>query len=284
MRIVLLGPPGSGKGTQAKMVAENYRVPHISTGEILRANVLEKTSIGKKIASTMKSGDLVSDEIVIDAVVAKLRSPESRRGFILDGFPRNIPQAQELDTRLGWVNRPLQLALHFSLDEKILVKRLSGRIVCEDCGAIYNRYFSTTKKRGICDQCESKNLGQRPDDNVQSVGRRLEAYQNETAPLISYYRAQHKLRTLPSDIGMEEMFKLLCEIVDIEIRPLDKKVVPDTLHKVSRHKSSVSVDGVVAVSQSKKAAKKSITKKKAAKKPIMKKTRKKSSTKRAKKR
>ena len=284
MRIVLLGPPGSGKGTQARMVADNYKVPHISTGEILRANVLEKTLIGKKIASTMKAGDLVSDEIVIDAVVAKLRSPESRRGFILDGFPRNIPQAQELDTRLGWVNRTLQLALHFSLDEKILVKRLSGRIVCEDCGAIYNRYFSTTKKRGICDQCESKNLGQRPDDNVQSVGRRLEAYQNETAPLISYYRAQHKLRTLPSDIGMEEMFKLLCEIVDIEIRPLDKKVVPDTLHKVSRHKSSVSVDGVVAVSQPKNLSineidKKTTTKKKVAKKTTTKKKIKKVSSK-----
>ena len=284
MRIVLLGPPGSGKGTQARMVADNYKVPHISTGEILRANVLEKTLIGKKIASTMKAGDLVSDEIVIDAVVAKLRSPESRRGFILDGFPRNIPQAQELDTRLGWVNRPLQLALHFSLDQKILVKRLSGRIVCENCGAIYNRYFSPTKKRGICDQCESKNLGHRTDDNAQSVGRRLEAYEEETAPLISYYKAQHKLRTLPSDVGMKEIFKFFCEIVDIEIRPLDKKVVPDTLHKVSRHKSSVSVDGVVAVSQPKnlsinEIAKKTTTKKKVAKKTTTKKKIKKVSSK-----
>ena len=138
MRIVLLGAPGSGKGTQAKMMAESYKVPHISTGEILRAAVDEKSPLGKKIAGIMKSGDFVSDDIVIDAAVNKLRRPESRRGFILDGFPRNIPQAQELDTRLGWVSRPLQLALHFVLDSNVLGKRITGRVVCGDCGAIYN--------------------------------------------------------------------------------------------------------------------------------------------------
>jgi adenylate kinase len=231
MRIVLLGAPGSGKGTQAKMMAENYKVPHISTGEILRAAVAEKSLLGKKIAGIMKTGDFVSDDIVIDAVVSNLRRPESRRGFILDGFPRNIPQAQELDTRLGWVTRPLQLALHFVLDSNILVKRTTGRVVCRDCGAIYNLHFSRPKKRGICDQCESSSLGQRSDDNEKSVRRRLEAYENETAPLIAYYRAQHKLRTVPAAATVPELFRFLCEVVDVEIRPLEKKVIPDVLHR-----------------------------------------------------
>ena len=247
MRIVLLGPPGSGKGTQAAMIAESYRVPHISTGEILRSAVAEKSPVGKKIANIMKSGDLVSDNIVIDAVVDKLRRPESRRGFLLDGFPRNIPQAQELDTRLGWMSRPLQLALHFSLDSKVLLKRMTGRIICEDCGAIYNRYSAPTKKRGACDYCHSTKLLQRSDDNEQSVRRRLEAYENETAPLISYYRAQHKLRTVPSDGDTQTIFRFLCGVVDTEIRPLDKKVVPDESYVKSRHSSGVTGDGVVTV-------------------------------------
>ena len=243
MRIVLLGAPGSGKGTQAKMMAESYKVPHISTGEILRAAVAEKSPLGKKIAGIMKSGDFVSDDIVIDAVVNKLRRPESRRGFILDGFPRNIPQAQELDTRLGWVTRPLQLALHFVLDSNILVKRTTGRIVCRDCGAIYNLHFSRPEKRGICDQCESSSLGQRSDDNEKSVRRRLEAYENETAPLIAYYRAQHKLRTVPAAATVPELFRFLCEVVDVEIRPLEKKVIPDVLHRKSRSEVVAQIRG-----------------------------------------
>ena len=243
MRIVLLGAPGSGKGTQAKMMAESYKVPHISTGEILRAAVAEKSPLGKKIAGIMKSGDFVSDDIVIDAVVNKLRRSESRRGFILDGFPRNIPQAQELDTRLGWVTRPLQLALHFVLDSNVLVKRIKGRIVCGDCGAIYNQYFSRPEKRGVCDQCESSNLGQRSDDNEKSVRRRLEAYENETAPLITYYRAQHKLRTVPADATAPEIFRFLCEVVDVEIRPLEKKVIPDDLHRKSRSEVAAQIRG-----------------------------------------
>ena len=230
MRIVLLGAPGSGKGTQARLISENYKVPHISTGEILRAAVTENSLLGRKIAEVMKSGGFVSDDIVIDAVFEKLRKPESRRGFVLDGFPRNIPQAQELDTRLGWVSRPLQLALHFALDANMLVKRMTGRIICEDCGAIFNRHFSRPKKRGVCDRCDSKNLGQRLDDNEKSVRRRLEVYENETAPVISYYRAQHKLRTVPADSTADVMFRFLCEVVDVEIRPLEKKVIPEVLY------------------------------------------------------
>jgi adenylate kinase len=280
MRIVLLGAPGSGKGTQAKLMAESYKVPQISTGEILRAAVAMKSDLGKKIVAVIEAGKLVSDEIVIDAVAERLRSPESRRGFILDGFPRTIPQAQELDTRLGWVSRPLQLALHFALDKNVLVKRTTGRITCGNCGAVYNKYFFPPAKRGTCDHCGAGNLTRRSDDNVKAIRQRLEAYEKDTAPLISYYKAQHKLRTVPADAAPDEIFSYLCEVVDIEIRPLEKKVLPrggfrtTTVGKVVQihggnvaGKVSLGVSGKVSKMPTQKtAAKRATSKKSAAKK------------------
>ena len=225
MRIVLLGVPGSGKGTQAKLMAEKYRVPQISTGDILRAAMADKTEIGKKVAAVMAVGELVSDDIVIDAVTDRLRGAESRRGFVLDGFPRSIPQAQELDTRLGWLGRPVQLVLHFAVDNDVVVKRVLGRLTCAKCGAIFNKFFSPPVKKGVCDQCGSKKLEHREDDNAKIVRARLESYERDTSPLISYYRAQHKLRTIPGSGDIAAIFGSICEVVDTEIRPLDKKVV-----------------------------------------------------------
>ena len=225
MRIVLLGVPGSGKGTQAKLMAEKYRVPQISSGELLRQAVTEKTELGKRVASIIASGELVSDGIVIDAVTERLRSNESKRGFILDGFPRTIPQAQQLDTRLGWMNRPLQLVLYFSLSPAVVKKRTLGRLECAECGASYNRYFSPPAKRGICDHCGSKALAQRPDDNQRAVRARLDAYEQDTAPLITYFKAQHKLRTVEGEGEIQDIFERICEIVDTEIRPLETKVI-----------------------------------------------------------
>ncbi len=225
MRIVLLGVPGSGKGTQAKLMAEKYRVPQISSGELLRQAVTEKTELGKRVASIIASGELVSDGIVIDAVTERLRSNESKRGFVLDGFPRTIPQAQQLDTRLGWMNRPLQLVLYFSLSPAVVKKRTLGRLECAECGASYNRYFSPPAKRGICDHCGSKALAQRPDDNQRAVHARLDAYEQDTAPLITYFKAQHKLRTVEGEGEIQDIFERICEIVDTEIRPLETKVI-----------------------------------------------------------
>ena len=225
MRIVLLGVPGSGKGTQAKLMAEKYRVPQISSGELLRQAVTEKTELGKRVASIIASGELVSDGIVIDAVTERLRSNESKRGFVLDGFPRTIPQAQQLDTRLGWMNRPLQLVLYFSLSPAVVKKRTLGRLECAECGASYNRYFSPPAKRGICDHCGSKTLAQRPDDNQRAVRARLDAYEQDTAPLITYFKAQHKLRTVEGEGEIQDIFERICEIVDTEIRPLETKVI-----------------------------------------------------------
>ncbi|NDA15464.1 MAG: adenylate kinase, partial [Gammaproteobacteria bacterium] len=146
-------------------MAETYRVPQVSTGDLLRKAVAEKTEVGKKIAAILDAGELVSDDIVIDAVTDQVRSPDSRRGFVLDGFPRNIPQAQELDTRLGWMGRPVQLVLHLVLSEDLVVKRITGRMTCNKCGAIYNKHFSPPKKRATCDQCGGKKLTHRSDDN-----------------------------------------------------------------------------------------------------------------------
>ena len=225
MRIVLLGVPGSGKGTQAKLMAEKYRVPQISTGDILRAAVADKTEVGKKVATVMSAGDLVSDDIVIDAVTDRLRGAESRRGFVLDGFPRNIPQAQELDTRLGWLGRPVQLVLHLAVEDDVVIKRVTGRLTCANCGAIFNKFFAPPAKKGVCDHCGSKKLEHRDDDNAKTVRARLESYERDTLPLISYYRAQHKLRTIPASDAANGIFGAICEVVDTEIRPLDKKVV-----------------------------------------------------------
>jgi len=220
-----LGVPGSGKGTQAKLMAEKYRVPQISSGELLRQAVTEKTELGKRVASIIASGELVSDGIVIDAVTERLRSNESKRGFVLDGFPRTIPQAQQLDTRLGWMNRPLQLVLYFSLSPAVVKKRTLGRLECAECGASYNRYFSPPAKRAICDHCGSKALAQRPDDNQRAVRARLDAYEQDTAPLITYFKAQHKLRTVEGEGEIQDIFERICEIVDTEIRPLETKVI-----------------------------------------------------------
>tara|TARA_Y100001934_G_scaffold37109_1_gene42867 strand:- start:4310 stop:5356 length:1047 start_codon:yes stop_codon:yes gene_type:complete len=282
MRIVLLGVPGSGKGTQAKLMAEKYRVPQISTGDILRAAVADKTEIGKKVATVMAAGELVSDDIVIDAVTDRLRAAESRRGFVLDGFPRSIPQAQELDTRLGWLGRPVQLVLHFAVDNDVVVKRVSGRLTCAKCGAIFNKFFSPPAKKGVCDQCGSKKLEHREDDNAKTVRARLSSYERDTSPLISYYRAQHKLRTIPGSGDIAAIFGSICEVVDTEIRPLDKKVVVMQESKTQmrppaeRAETSNASDGGSA-----KVATKKVTgasdkkKKKAEKKPVAKKAAKK---------
>ena len=286
MRIVLLGVPGSGKGTQAKLMAEKYRVPQISTGDILRAAVADKTEVGKKVAAVMAAGDLVSDDIVIDAVTDRLRGAESRRGFVLDGFPRNIPQAQELDTRLGWMGRPVQLVLHLAVEDDVVVKRVTGRLTCANCGAIFNKFFSPPTKRDVCDQCGSKKLEHRDDDNAKTVRARLASYERDTSPLISYYRAQHKLRTIPASGGTDGIFGAICEVVDTEIRPLDKKVVVLQESKTQmrppaeRAETSGGSDGEPAKAAMKKGAgAPDRKKKKVEKKPVAKKTTKKKVTK-----
>ena len=219
MRIVLLGAPGSGKGTQAKLLVEKYKIPQMSTGDLLRAEVSAGTELGKRAKAAMDAGQLVSDEVVLGMIQARLSKPDAKAGFILDGFPRNIPQAQSLDAMLARLGQPLQLALLVDVDTDVLMKRLTGRRTCGSCGAIYNIYFSAPKTANKCNNCGSS-LTHRSDDNEQTVGNRLKVYQEQTAPLVNYYKAQGKLRTVRGVGAVSVIFKNVSDIIESQIRPL----------------------------------------------------------------
>jgi adenylate kinase len=221
MRIVLLGAPGSGKGTQSKLLIEKYKIPQISTGDLLRAAAAAGTDLGRKAKAAMDAGQLVSDDVVLGMIQERLSKPDARAGFILDGFPRNIPQAQALDAMLARLSQPLQLALLVDVDTEVLMKRLTGRRTCSNasCGAIYNIYFSAPKASGKCDKCGSS-LAHRSDDNENTVRSRLQVYEQQTAPLVSYYKAQGKLRTVRGTGSVNEIFKNVTDIIEVQMRPL----------------------------------------------------------------
>jgi adenylate kinase len=219
MRIVLLGAPGSGKGTQAKLLAEKYKIPPVSTGDLLRAAVAAGTELGRKAKATMDAGQLVSDDIVLGIIQERLSKSDARAGFVLDGFPRNIPQAQALDAMLARLGQPLQLALLVDVGAEILMKRLTGRRTCSQCGAIYNVHFAPPKVSGKCDKCGGS-VAQRSDDNEDTVRSRLRVYEEQTAPLVSYYKAQGKLRTVRGVGGINDIAKNIVDIVEAQIRPL----------------------------------------------------------------
>lgn len=219
MRIVLLGAPGSGKGTQSKLLVEKYKIPQISTGDLLRAAVSAGTELGKKAKATMDAGQLVSDDIVLGMIQERLTKPDAKGGFILDGFPRNIPQAQSLDALLARMGQPLQLALLVDVDNEILIKRLTGRRTCGSCGQMYNIYFTPAKTAGKCDKCGGE-LQHRSDDNEATIRNRLQVYEGQTAPLISYYKAQGKLRTVRGVGNISDIFKSVTDIVEVQLRPL----------------------------------------------------------------
>ncbi len=221
MRIALLGGPGSGKGTQAKMLSEVYRIPQISTGDLLREAVAEKSPLGLRAQKAMDRGNLVDDEIVLEMLEERFRKRDVKRGFIIDGYPRSIPQAQSLDNLLGLLGRPIQIAVNIDVDSEVLIKRISGRFSCQECGRIYNHHFDSPQVQGICDQCGSKEFLFRADDNLKSVKTRLEVYEKETAPLITYFRAQHKIRTVNGEGDMDQIHEIIRDLLDAEIRPLE---------------------------------------------------------------
>ncbi len=186
MNIVLLGGPGAGKGTQAALLVEEFNMPHISTGDMLRAAVEAKTELGKKAKSYMDAGELVPDDVIIGLVIDRLQEPDTDNGFILDGFPRTSAQAVALDAELGKLERPLDAALCIDVDPEIIVKRLCSRRMCRDCGFIGN------EKDASCPKCGGE-MYQRDDDNETTVRNRLEVYEKMTAPLIDYYRGSELL-------------------------------------------------------------------------------------------
>ena len=186
MKIIMLGAPGAGKGTQAKKIADLCNIPHISTGDIFRANIKQGTELGKKAKTYMDAGDLVPDELVCDLVVDRIQQDDCTKGFILDGFPRTIPQAEALTNALNAIEQKMEYALNIDVPDENIIHRMAGRRACVGCGATYHVEFNPTKKEGICDVC-GEELILRDDDKPETVKNRLNVYHEQTKPLIEYY-------------------------------------------------------------------------------------------------
>jgi len=212
MRIILLGPPGAGKGTQARVLAERLGLAHISTGDLLRQNVTSGTDLGKEAKGHMDEGALVPDELVNKMLGRRFDAPDIKNGFILDGYPRNLNQAKELDQILKEKSSGIDLVIYLNTSEAVIVQRLTGRRVCKSCGANFHIKNMPPKAEGICDNCSSA-LYQRNDDNVETIKTRLQVYDNVSAPLISYYTQAGKLKRLNADGGagpvLEKMVRLI---------------------------------------------------------------------------
>jgi len=213
MRIVLLGAPGSGKGTQAKLLEDKYQLPQISTGDMLREAVAAGSALGRQAKSAMDAGQLVSDEIVLGIIQERITRADARNGFILDGFPRNLQQAEALDQLLNGLGRPLHLALLVSVDVDALIQRLVGRRTCLSCGQMYNVFYAPPHMDGRCDACGGR-LRHRSDDNEETIGNRLRVYETQTLPVLDYYKAQEKLRTVQGVGAVADVFKAIARIVD----------------------------------------------------------------------
>jgi len=205
MRLVLLGPPGAGKGTQAALIAEKYKIAHISTGDILREAVRQGTALGLRAKSYMDKGDLVPDEVVIGIIAERLQKSDCKRGFMLDGFPRTVAQAEALDSELSKRGQELDAVLSFEVDEEEIVRRLSGRRVCSKCGATYNIYTDPPSKPDACDACGGE-IVMRSDDAPEAIRRRLHVYKEQTEPLIDYYQSKGKLERIPAMGPVEKVY------------------------------------------------------------------------------
>ena len=213
MDLILLGPPGSGKGTQAQKMVERYRIPQISTGDILRAAVKEKTPMGVEAKQYMDQGALVPDKVVVGIVRDRLKNADCSGGFILDGFPRTVPQAEALESTLQDMKRGIDYVVSIDAANEELIRRLVGRRTCRSCGAMYHLIFDPPKKEGICNKCEGE-LYQRDDDKEETIRARLKVYEKQTAPLIEYYRHKGFLRTVNGVGGMEEIFREIVKAIE----------------------------------------------------------------------
>ena len=251
MRIVLLGAPGSGKGTQAKLLMERYKLPQISTGDMLREAVAEGSVLGRQAKVAMDAGQLVNDEVVLSIIKERVMRPDARNGFILDGFPRNLQQAEALDLLLMSLGRPLQLALLVAVDVDALIQRLVGRRTCLTCGQMHNVFYAPPHIEGRCDECGGR-LRHRGDDNEETIGNRLRVYETHTIPVIEYYQEQEKLRTIQGVGEINDIFKAVCKIFD------------DVKASTKAESRSDAIRAAIAKHHATKAAAKKTVKKKAA--------------------
>lgn len=213
MKIIMLGAPGAGKGTFAKMITDKFDIPAISTGDIFRENIKNGTELGKKAKSYMDAGDLVPDELVCDLVVDRLKQDDCAKGYILDGFPRTIPQAEALTNALKEQGTAIDHALDIDLSDDQIIERMGGRRVCKGCGATYHVVNIPPKQEGICDECGGE-LILRDDDTPETVKKRLDVYHEQTAPLIKYYKGQGILRVIDGSTGKDDGFAQICKVLE----------------------------------------------------------------------
>jgi adenylate kinase len=212
MRLVIFGAPGSGKGTQARRLMDAYASPQVSTGDLLRAAVAAGTALGQKAKAAMDAGKLVADDIVVGMIRERLGQKDTKFGFILDGFPRSLAQAEALDRMLQELGQPLHKAILLDVKFENLIKRLTGRRTCKSCGHLYNVYFSPPKQAGVCD-VDGGELLQRADDNEATITQRLKVYEDQTAPLVEYYRKQGKFVPVDGEGSMDEIFQRIEQVL-----------------------------------------------------------------------
>ncbi|MBQ3783901.1 MAG: adenylate kinase [Lachnospiraceae bacterium] len=214
MKIIMLGAPGAGKGTQAKRIAEKYSIPHISTGDIFRANIKEGTDLGKKAKEYMDKGALVPDELVCDLVVDRISQADAKNGYVLDGFPRTIPQAEALDAALTKIGEKVDFAIDVDVPDDNIINRMSGRRACVACGGTYHVVFNPTKVEGVCDACGGQ-LILRDDDQPETVKNRLKVYHEQTQPLIDYYTKKNILKSVDGTQDMSKVFDSIVAILEV---------------------------------------------------------------------
>lgn len=212
MKIIMLGAPGAGKGTQAKRIAEKYTIPHISTGDIFRANIKNGTDLGKKAKEYMDQGLLVPDELTCDLVMDRIQQDDCKNGFVLDGFPRTIPQAEALDGALSKIGQKMDFAIDVDVPDENIVNRMGGRRACLSCGATYHVEFNPTKAEGVCDACGAQTV-LRDDDKPETVQKRLTVYHDQTQPLIDYYKKQNILKSVDGTQPMDAVFDAIIGIL-----------------------------------------------------------------------
>ena len=212
MKIIMLGAPGAGKGTQAKKIAAKYGIPHISTGDIFRANIKNGTELGKKAKTYMDQGLLVPDELVVDLVVDRVNQDDCKNGYVLDGFPRTIPQAEALTEALAKMGQKVDYAIDVDVPDENIVRRMGGRRACVGCGATYHVEYAPTKREGICDVCGGE-LILRDDDKPETVQKRLNVYHEQTQPLIDYYTKAGILKTVDGTVDIDDVFQAIVDIL-----------------------------------------------------------------------
>ena len=213
MKIIMLGAPGAGKGTQAKKIAEKYGIPHISTGDIFRANIKNQTELGMKAKSYMDQGALVHDELTLELIMDRFTNDDCKNGYVLDGFPRTIPQAEALTKALADKQDAVDYAINVDVPDEAIVTRMSGRRACLACGGTYHIKFNPTKVEGICDACGGE-LVLRNDDKPETVQKRLDVYHEQTQPLIDYYQTQNILKEVDGTLPLEDVFRAIIAILE----------------------------------------------------------------------